>query len=519
MFKLVISDDEGKTTSVPLVRDEITIGRKEGNTIRLTDRNVSRRHAKLQKQNGAYVLQDLGSYNGTVINGTRLSDTRSIKTGDQIVIGDYKLAIVEENASQVAAATQSTPAASAAIETFEAPPSAGGHHPQATMPAIPSALSIPSAVIVPEHIKNLQLLFLAPAGTPGPFSLAKLPCLLGRSEIADVSLPFSSISREHAKVTLEGDQLMIEDLGSSNGITVNGERVKKKSIAAGDNITMGVVEMRVTRQGDATALIPAASVNIPAAEPAPATPQKKSSAGLLVGAGVLVAVLGGGGIMMATKGPAATTNPATNSTLVTGADPSTTTTATPAAQPAANPAANGAVAQPAANPTPEANPAANPTAQPTPREPQQAAPNGGDPPSNPGSSETTNPTVAQNDPPTRSGSESSSPTRRPRVPSSTSGTSDPPTARTQPSQTPTPNPTPAAAPSGQNAAQCLLAGDFQCVVTQLRGRAATEVEFNQLVTAYRSLHNQAAAEQTMRRYLSRFPDGRFAERYRDMLGQ
>ena len=47
MFKLVICDDEGKTTIVPLIRDEVTIGRREGNTIRLTDRNVSRNHALL----------------------------------------------------------------------------------------------------------------------------------------------------------------------------------------------------------------------------------------------------------------------------------------------------------------------------------------------------------------------------------------------------------------------------------------------------------------------------------------
>ena len=40
MNKLIIADDEGKTTVVPLVRDEITIGRKEGNTIRLTERNA-----------------------------------------------------------------------------------------------------------------------------------------------------------------------------------------------------------------------------------------------------------------------------------------------------------------------------------------------------------------------------------------------------------------------------------------------------------------------------------------------
>src|SRR5690242_6685063 len=119
MFKLVISDDEGKTTSVPLVRDEITIGRKEGNTIRLTDRNVSRRHAKLQKQNGHYLLHDLGSYNGIVINGARLGDAQPLKTGDQILIGDYKLAIMEENTAQVAA----PPAAAAmAHDTLDAAP-------------------------------------------------------------------------------------------------------------------------------------------------------------------------------------------------------------------------------------------------------------------------------------------------------------------------------------------------------------------------------------------------------------
>ena len=57
MYKLIIEDDEGKTTVVPLIRDEITIGRKEGNTIRLTERNVSRRHAKLVKQNGSIFIE------------------------------------------------------------------------------------------------------------------------------------------------------------------------------------------------------------------------------------------------------------------------------------------------------------------------------------------------------------------------------------------------------------------------------------------------------------------------------
>src|SRR5206468_6197402 len=93
MYKLIIEDDEGKTTVVPLIRDEITIGRKEGNTIRLTERNVSRRHAKLVKSNGSVVIEDLQSYNGIKINGDRIAGRASVAEGDRIQIGDYQLAL------------------------------------------------------------------------------------------------------------------------------------------------------------------------------------------------------------------------------------------------------------------------------------------------------------------------------------------------------------------------------------------------------------------------------------------
>src|SRR5882724_338833 len=96
MFKLVIQDDEGKTTVVPLIRDEITIGRKEGNTIRLTERNISRRHAQLMREGGIYKLRDLDSYNGVTINGRRVQGESAINTGAQIQIGDYTLVVEEE---------------------------------------------------------------------------------------------------------------------------------------------------------------------------------------------------------------------------------------------------------------------------------------------------------------------------------------------------------------------------------------------------------------------------------------
>ena len=116
MLKLVISDDEGKTTVVPLVRDEITIGRKEGNTIRLTERNVSRRHARLFKNgNGAFTIEDLGSYNGIKINGRKIGEPASLKAGDQVNIGDYLLALQVDAAES---STDTTISASASASGF-----------------------------------------------------------------------------------------------------------------------------------------------------------------------------------------------------------------------------------------------------------------------------------------------------------------------------------------------------------------------------------------------------------------
>ena len=107
MWKLVIEDDEGKRTVVPLTRDDYTIGRKEGNTIRLTERNVSRAHAKIRKlTNGAtppptgerthYLLEDQQSYNGVYVNGIRVAQTQELGHGDLVQIGDYRIVLQDD---------------------------------------------------------------------------------------------------------------------------------------------------------------------------------------------------------------------------------------------------------------------------------------------------------------------------------------------------------------------------------------------------------------------------------------
>lgn len=110
-LRLIIEDDEGTTTVVPLGADAITIGRQQGNTIQLTEKNVSRRHARLfpEPDDESWSIEDLGSYNGVKINGSAVEARNELKEGDVVQIGDYNLTLTE-NADKTAVSPAPTAA-------------------------------------------------------------------------------------------------------------------------------------------------------------------------------------------------------------------------------------------------------------------------------------------------------------------------------------------------------------------------------------------------------------------------
>jgi predicted component of type VI protein secretion system len=96
-MKLVIEDDAGTRTVVPFSAEELTLGRAAaGVAWRLTDRNVSRRHARFSRQGPAVFVEDLGSLTGTWLNGERIAARRRVRPGDLVEIGDYDLVVAAE---------------------------------------------------------------------------------------------------------------------------------------------------------------------------------------------------------------------------------------------------------------------------------------------------------------------------------------------------------------------------------------------------------------------------------------
>jgi predicted component of type VI protein secretion system len=87
-FQLVMRGGPNPGKIFELVQDELTIGRDIGNRIVINDPEVSRKHARLTVQSDGYVIEDLGSTNGTFVNNQRLIGPHMLRPGETIMLGE-----------------------------------------------------------------------------------------------------------------------------------------------------------------------------------------------------------------------------------------------------------------------------------------------------------------------------------------------------------------------------------------------------------------------------------------------
>src|SRR5574342_712252 len=111
-FQLTMRSGPNPGTVYALDSDLISIGRDSSNEIPVNDAEVSRRHARLTFQGGKYVLEDMGSTNGTFVNGQRLSGPRVLKSGEVVSFGE-QIVLVFEASTFDPAATVASPRAAA----------------------------------------------------------------------------------------------------------------------------------------------------------------------------------------------------------------------------------------------------------------------------------------------------------------------------------------------------------------------------------------------------------------------
>jgi pSer/pThr/pTyr-binding forkhead associated (FHA) protein len=100
MLRLRVTPAQGESFDVPLVEKELVIGRSSECDLAIPDRFMSRRHARLWERDSQWWIEDLGSRNGTLVNGVKVVASTLVAAGDEIALSGSTVRL--EDTSQLA---------------------------------------------------------------------------------------------------------------------------------------------------------------------------------------------------------------------------------------------------------------------------------------------------------------------------------------------------------------------------------------------------------------------------------
>ncbi len=133
-YRLVVKSGEGIGTVYALEAAQISLGRDQNNDIVFSEIEVSRHHARLIRYEDTFLLEDLGSTNGTFVNGQRVSAPYALRPGDEIALGPNLVLVFEQVFDPGRPAD-----AAAQIQQGLTPPAGAPTPPPAAPPAAPPA--------------------------------------------------------------------------------------------------------------------------------------------------------------------------------------------------------------------------------------------------------------------------------------------------------------------------------------------------------------------------------------------
>jgi ABC-2 type transport system ATP-binding protein len=247
----------------PVTRTTL-IGRDPAADVVIADAEVSPQHASFVLAAGRVVVEDLGSTNGTFVNGRRVTGSHELQPGDRVQLGATVLevrpptspSVEAEPGSQARKATRVTPAT-------EVPPA-----PAPTAAEVGPSTPRPSRA---RHIPTVPVLVFVGGQKAGSEVPVGSQVVVGRDVgAADVILDQDpDVSRRHATFSPAGAGLTVQDLGSTNGTFVNGKRLTDTvALETGDRVELGGTLIEVLLPGEAVIAAAAVPAAPPSAAPA-----------------------------------------------------------------------------------------------------------------------------------------------------------------------------------------------------------------------------------------------------------
>lgn len=190
MFTIIISEKGGAERREAFDKNEINVGRVQGNDLMLPKGNVSKHHARLLYRDGRFIVTDLKSTNGTYVNGRKISQATIVREGDKIYIGDFVMRL--ETPAQAGQSPDASYSPPAAAEDSQGRAAARGPSPRDPTPAPPPVGPPP----LPPYVAA-QAAAPAPVmgSVPAPAQQASQPSVTPRNA-ADQSVSHYPLERD-----------------------------------------------------------------------------------------------------------------------------------------------------------------------------------------------------------------------------------------------------------------------------------------------------------------------------------
>ncbi len=238
MPRLIIRE-KGRERVIELDIDKVTIGRSKANAVPIADARASRAHCAIEKTESGWLVVDLGSSNGTMLNREPVQKAL-LALGDVVSIGETEIhfgRVIEDPLPAREVDTSSLPIAEP-VELQDEEPAPAPAVPQVQVPVEDLSL----------HTKSGAARFYLEI-IRGPRAGEKYPLggqtfTIGRKASNTLGLDDERASGNHAQVSREGSLWVLTDLGSTNGTTINGNRIKRAILEHGTVFVIGHSELR-----------------------------------------------------------------------------------------------------------------------------------------------------------------------------------------------------------------------------------------------------------------------------------